>query len=99
MTIDVTTENRKALIAVKGRLDTMTGPELEAKIKELIEEVDEITFDFSNLEYMSSSGLRILLATHKKLTSTQGSMWVKNANPDIKEIFKVTGMEMILNII
>ena len=85
------------LIALEGRLDTMTAPELEATLKDALTGVEELTFDFEKLDYISSAGLRVLLAAQKTM-NRQGSMKVKNANEIIMEIFEVTGFADILTI-
>ena len=91
-------KNEKALtIALEGRLDTMTAPELEAALKTALEGVEELTFDFEKLDYISSAGLRVLLAAQKTM-NRQGSMKVKNVNEIIMEIFEVTGFSDILTI-
>ena len=60
------TQNEKALtIALEGRLDTLTAPELEAVLNDALAGVEELTFDFEKLDYISSAGLRVLLATQK----------------------------------
>ena len=84
-------------VALSGRLDTNTAPELEAALKTALEGVEELTFDFEKLDYISSAGLRVLLATQKTM-NRQGSMKVKNANEIIMEIFEVTGFADILTI-
>ena len=91
-------KNEKALtVVLEGRLDTMTAPELEAVLKTALEGVEELTFDFEKLDYISSAGLRVLLAAQKTM-NRQGSMKVKNANEIIMEIFEVTGFSDILTI-
>ena len=91
-------KNGNALtIALEGRLDTMTAPELEAVLKDALTGVEELTFDFEKLDYISSAGLRVLLAAQKTMNN-QGSMKVKNANEIILEIFEVTGFSDILTI-
>ena len=91
-------KNGNALtIAPEGRLDTMTAPELEAALRESLIGVEELTFDFEKLEYISSAGLRVLLAAQKTMNN-QGSMKVKNVNEIVMEIFDVTGFADILTI-
>lgn len=97
MTINKTVEGIKLTIAVEGRLDTTTAPELESEITGSIAGVTELCFDFANLAYISSAGLRVLLST-QKIMNKQGKMIIINANDDIKEIFDVTGFVDILNI-
>ncbi len=85
------------LIALEGRLDTMTAPNLEETLKEALEGIEDLTFDFEKLDYISSAGLRVLLAAQKTM-NRQGTMKVINANEIIMEIFEVTGFSDILTI-
>ncbi|MBR4501303.1 MAG: STAS domain-containing protein [Clostridia bacterium] len=82
-------------IALEGRLDTNTAPELEKELKESLGGVTDLTLDFAKLEYISSAGLRVLLSAHKTM---QGRMTVKNVNDIVNEVFDVTGFVDILNI-
>lgn len=84
-------------LALEGRLETTTAPELEAVLKEELEGLTTLIFDFSKLEYISSAGLRVLLAAQKAM-SKQGSMKVVNVNDIITEIFEITGFSEILTI-
>ena len=97
MTIHQVKNGTALLIALEGRLDTMTAPNLEETLKDALEGVEELTFDFEKLDYISSAGLRVLLAAQKTMLR-QGSMKVKNANEIIMEIFEVTGFSDILTI-
>ena len=97
MTINKTTEDSKLTIALEGRLDTVTAPELEAALKDSLSGVTDLVFDLSALEYISSAGLRVLLSAQKTMNK-QGSMVVRGANEDLMEIFDVTGFVDILNI-
>ena len=81
-------------IALSGRLDTTTAPELE---KELKASMDDVTSLMKALEYISSAGLRVLLSA-QKVMNKQGKMTVKNVNETIMEIFEVTGFSEILTI-
>ena len=85
------------VVSLEGRLDTTTAPQLESDIKSSVDGISDLILDFTNLEYISSAGLRVLLASHK-IMAKQGSMVVKNASEDVKEIFDVTGFSNILNI-
>ena len=92
------TQNEKALtIALEGRLDTTTAPELETVLNDALAGVEELTFDFEKLDYISSAGLRVLLAAQKTM-NRQGSMKVIHANEMILEIFEVTGFADILTV-
>lgn len=97
MTIEKKQDGLKLTIAVVGRLDTTTAPELEAEIKNSINGVSELVMDFDKLDYISSAGLRVLLSAQKTMNK-QGSMVVKNVNDDINEIFEVTGFSDLLTI-
>ncbi len=91
------TENTVLEVALKGRLDTSTSPELEQFLKDNLTGVTELVIDLSDLEYISSAGLRVLLSAHKKM-STKGGMTIKNINEIVREVFEVTGFTDILNI-
>ena len=91
-------ENGKAAFALEGRLDTVTAPELEKELKGSLEGVSELTLDFKQLEYISSAGLRVLLAAQKTMNK-QGEMRLMNVNETIMEIFEVTGFSDILTIV
>jgi len=97
MTINKNQEGTKLEILLEGRLDTTTSPMLETELKQALDGITELTFNFEKLEYISSAGLRILLAAQKRM-SKQGSMVVKNVNEVIAEVFEVTGFSDILTI-
>ena len=84
-------------IALEGRLDTMTAPELEAELKNDMGGAESLTLDFSKLDYISSAGLRVLLSAHKAM-SAKGGMKVTNVNEIVQEVFEVTGFSDILTI-
>ena len=84
-------------IALEGRLDTTTAPELEAELKQSIGDNTELNLDFAKLEYISSAGLRVLLAA-QKVMNRQGKMVIRNVNDVISEVFEVTGFSDILTI-
>ena len=91
------TEGARITFVLEGRLDTITSPTLESELKSSLENVEELVFDLTDLQYISSAGLRVLL-TAQKIMNKQGSMVVKNASDDVKEIFDVTGFSDILTI-
>ena len=97
MTIEKKVNGNALEIALEGRLDTMTAPELEAELNQSLGSVDTLTLDFSKLEYISSAGLRVLLSAHKVM-SAKGGMKVTNVNEIVQEVFEVTGFADILNI-
>lgn len=92
-----TEENGKLCYALVGRLDTVTSPDFDAELKDSMEGVTELVLDFEKLEYISSAGLRVLLAAQKTMAK-QGSMKLINVNDDVMEIFEVTGFSDILTI-
>ena len=97
LNINKTIENGKALFALAGRLDTTTAPELEKELRGSLAGVSELVLDFAGLEYISSAGLRVLLAA-QKIMNCKGEMKIKNVNETIMEIFEVTGFSGILMI-
>ena len=84
-------------VKVEGRLDTTTAPTLEEELKEAVQGVEDLKLDFSNLEYISSAGLRVLLVM-QKIMNKQGKMSVCGLNETVREIFDVTGFADILTI-
>jgi len=84
-------------IALEGRLDSITAPDLEAELGTALDGIDELILDFSSLEYISSAGLRVLLSAHKALYG-KGKMKVIHANEIVQEVFEVTGFDGILTI-
>ena len=97
MTISKNQNGAELEIRLEGRLDTSTAPELEAELKTSLGGVDSLIFNLSDLEYISSAGLRVLLSAQKTMNK-QGNMKVTGANETIMEIFDVTGFVDILNI-
>ena len=85
-------------VALEGRLDTNTAPELESVLKNSLDGITELTIDMAALDYLSSAGLRILLGAQKTMNK-QGSMKVTNVNDTIMEIFEVTGFVDILTVV
>ena len=85
------------VIALEGRLDTTTAPELEAELKTCLDGITDLTLDMTNLDYISSAGLRVLLSAHKIMLK-QGKMKVTNVSEIVREVFEVTGFSDILTI-
>ncbi len=98
MKITKTQNGNNLTLALEGRLDTSTAPELEGMLKDSLEGVTELTIDMAALDYLSSAGLRVLLGAQKTM-NRQGSMKVAHVNDTIMEIFEVTGFADILSII
>lgn len=97
MVINKNVEGKNMTIALDGRLDTTTAPQLEAELKESIDGIEKLVFDFENLGYLSSAGLRVLLSAQKTMNK-QGEMVITKVNETIMEIFEVTGFVDILTI-
>ena len=97
MTINKTQNGSALTVALEGRLDTTTAPDLEKELKTGLDGVNELIMDFSKLDYISSAGLRVLLSAHKQM-SKLGGMKVTNVNEMVMEVFEVTGFSDILTI-
>lgn len=97
MTIEKKKEGGKLTLALEGRLDTTTAPQLEAEVTGSLTGVTELVLDFSRLEYLSSAGLRVILAA-QKIMNRQGKMVICHVNATILEVFEVTGFVDILTI-
>ncbi len=97
MTIEKKLDGSKMTVAIKGRLDTTTAPQLEAELRSDLDGITDLVFDFTNLEYISSAGLRVLLSTQKTM-NRQGTMVVRNVSADVMEVLEVTGFVDILTI-
>ena len=97
MEITKTPSGSDLTVAISGKLDTQTAPELEESLRDDLGGVDNLVFDLSNLEYVSSAGLRVILATYKRM-SKQGSMVIHNVTPDVMDVFEMTGFTDLLEI-
>ena len=97
MQIEKKLDGELLTIKVAGRLDTNTSPDLEAAIA--LDGVKEVVFDFADLEYIASAGLRILLSTQKAMIACGGSMAVANPNSMVSGVFEMTGLSGVLNIV
>ena len=97
--LDITTtvDQTKATVALSGRLDTFTAPELDDALKGVYDGITELVIDFADLEYISSAGLRVLL-TAQKTMNEQGTMVVTNVNDVVMDILEITGFVDILTI-
>ena len=98
MKINKNQEGKVLHLAIEGRLDTTTAPTLEEELQNSVEGLEELDFDFSALEYISSAGLRVLLSA-QKIMNKQGKMQIRNVNADIMDVFEITGFTDILTIV
>ena len=97
MNIQKTVSGTTLTVALEGRLDTTTAPKLEEELRSSVDGVSRLVFDLEKLEYISSAGLRVLLAM-QKLMNRQGAMLLRNVNEAVMEVFEVTGFSDILRI-
>ena len=97
MKIEKKLEGEKLTLTVGGRLDTNTSPELEAELA--LDGVKEIVFDLAGLEYISSAGLRVLMAAQKAMMAAGGKMSVANPNAMVKGVFDMTGLSSVFTIV
>lgn len=84
-------------IAIEGSVDTVTAPELEAAIAALPATLERLILDFAAVDYVSSAGLRVLLAADQRL-SASGALVLRNVNPDVREVFEMTGFDELLTL-
>ena len=97
MDIKKTKNDTTLTLAIQGRIDTTTAPQLEAELRSDLDGVTELYLDFTGVEYISSAGLRVLLSA-QKLMSRQGKMVLSHVNESVMEVFEVTGFSDILTI-
>ena len=97
MEIKTTTEGTRMTIAVNGRVDTVTAPELEAGLK--FGDATCVVIDLANVPYMSSAGLRLLLSAHKTMLGKGGELQIANVQESVREVLDITGFSDILNLV
>lgn len=98
MKIDSQRNGENLTLKLEGRLETSTAPQLQEIVETGLEGVMNLQIDLEQLEYVSSAGLRVLLAASKKMKAKQGDMVVCHVGEDIMEVFEITGFNDILNI-
>ncbi|MBR1383683.1 MAG: STAS domain-containing protein [Ruminococcus sp.] len=94
MNVTLNRNGAELTVALEGRLDTLTAPELEEQLEPELDDVEKLIFDLAGLEYISSAGLRVLLAAQKEMDE----MVVQNVCPAVMDVFEVTGFSDFLNI-
>ncbi len=97
MEINKITDGNTLTIALDGRLDTITSQQLEKELRTSITGVTQLIFDFEKLTYITSAGLRVL-SVAQKVMNKQGSLLICNPQPDVMEVFEVTGLSEIMDI-
>ena len=98
MEIEILKENGAVMVNISGRVDTVTAPELENGVKQYFGQGVDMVFNCAEMEYISSSGLRVVLAAHKLVTAAGGKFMVTNLNAEVKSVFDLTGFSRILTI-
>ena len=95
--VTVDQDGAECVIWLDGRLDSLTSPELEEKLEDVLEGLEKLIFDVGKLEYISSAGLRVLLGA-AQVMEENGEMIIRNLTPVVKEVFDVTGFIDAFNI-
>jgi len=97
MDINKTQNDSELIVAVSGNLDTQTAPDLQTELKNSLDGITSLILDFSNLDYISSAGLRVVRGASKTMRK-QGDMVVRGCNDEVKEVFEITGFADVINI-
>ena len=96
MTITENKSSNSLELVIGGRLDTGTAPELEAKLKQIPKDIQTLYLNLSNIQYISSAGLRVVLLAHKLMLPSGGKMVIKSPSEFCKQVLSATGMDSIL---
>lgn len=99
MTVSETKNKDTTELAVSGRLDTTTAPQLESKVKEVAKSCRTLILNLSAVEYISSAGLRVVLLAHKLMQGSSGKMLIKSPSDFCRQVFEATGMDGVLSIV
>lgn len=97
MNIDKIQDGDTLTMKLWGKLDTTSAPKLEEELNLITDDASNLIFDFKELNYLSSAGLRVILAAHKKMVKN-GGLKIKNVNDTIMDVFTITGFSDILTI-
>lgn len=99
MEVKILEQNGEKVVSIEGRVDTVTVPDLEMKVSPIWSMPDTtLVFDCEKLEYISSSGLRIVLTTHKQITANGGKFILRNLTREVRSVLDLTGFSRILTI-
>lgn len=96
MNILVANNDAETIVSVVGRLDTITSPELDKELKPYVDGSKTLVLECSEMNYISSSGLRVVLAAHKLTTSAGGRFVIRNLNREVRSVFEITGLTSVL---
>ena len=97
MKITMNRKDNELIVALQGRLDSLSALDLDKKLDSELDGIERLIFDFEKLEYISSAGLRILLSVYSTMES-RGKMIVRNINRNVKSVFEITGFLAFINI-
>lgn len=95
MTITTSVQNNTLCAALEGRIDTITGPQLEQEISEALGHIDTLILDLENVDYVSSAGIRAMLSLHKKMAAKQGHLTLQHLNNSVLSVLKMTKLDSI----
>ena len=85
-------------VVISGNIDTVTAPELDSQLQENLSGIKDLVLDFAAVDYISSAGLRVILMANQQLEDADGTMTIKNANDDVRDVFEMTGFDSLLNL-
>ena len=97
MKITMNRKDNELIVALEGRLDSLSALDLDKKLDSELDGIEKLIFEFEKLEYISSAGLRILLSVYSTMES-RGKMIVRNINRNVKSVFEITGFLAFINI-
>lgn len=98
MDISTVYEGSQSTVSLSGQLDTNTAPQLSEELDRVFEKTYDVVLDFQNLDYLSSAGLRVLVAALKKISAASGSMKILNTCEDVHDVFEITGLVDVFDI-
>ena len=98
MDVNITRGDGASTLALTGRLDTVTAPQLQEELLPEFDNAEQVTLDFTDLVYVSSAGLRVLLLAEKTAQSKSSKMKIINVCPEVREVFEMTGFTGMLDI-
>ena len=98
MEVKFNKQDSSLTVAISGNIDTVTAPELDTKLQENLSGIKDLILDFAAVDYISSAGLRVILMANQQLEDADGTMTIKNANDDVRDVFEMTGFDSLLNL-
>ena len=97
MTLTKEKNGNELTVRLSGELNTLTAPELSDLLKSELDGVQILTLDFNECDYVSSAGLRVLLATFKQMKAVKGSMNLTNVGKSFKDVLQNTGLDAVFD--